>query len=85
MTTFSQVHPQVNSNESTINENNFPPGKPPPKINPYQQLYRSKPTTNNSVELFIKSIEKELFNPNNIKQTRNNIIKEETLALKEMK
>ena len=58
MTTFSQVHPQVNSNESTINENNFPPGKPPPKINPYQQLYRSKPTTNNSVELFIKSIEK---------------------------
>ena len=63
-----QVHPQVNHNEPTINENNFPPGKPPPKINPYQQLYRSKPSTNNSVELFIKSTEKELFNPNNIKK-----------------
>ena len=30
-----QVHPQVNSNEPTIKENDFPPGKPPPKINPY--------------------------------------------------
>ena len=59
------VYPQVNSNEPTINENNFSPGKPPPKANPYQQLYRSKPSTNNSVELFIKSIEKELFNPSN--------------------
>ena len=56
-----QVHPQVNSNEPTINESNFPPGKPPPKVNPYQQLFRSKPSTNNSVELFIKSIEKKTF------------------------
>ena len=47
-----QVHPQVNSNEPIINENNFPPGKPPPKANPYQQLYRSKPSTSNSIELF---------------------------------
>ena len=80
-----QVYPQVNSNEPTINENNFPLGKPPPKVNLYQQLYRSKPSTNNSVELFIKSIEKELFNPNNIKKTRNNLNKEKKLALKEMK
>ena len=28
------VYPQVNSNEPTINENNFSPGKPPPKANP---------------------------------------------------
>ena len=42
-----------------IYENNFAPGKPLPKANPYQQLYRFKPSTNNSVELFIKSIEKE--------------------------
>ena len=48
-------------------------------------LNRSKPSTNNSVELFIKSIEKELFNPNNIRKTRNNLNKEEKLALKEMK
>ena len=62
------VHPQVKSNEPTTNENNFPPGKPPAKANPYQQLYRSKPSTNDSVELFIKSIDKELFNPNNIRK-----------------
>ena len=63
-----QVHPQVNSNEPTINENNFSPGKPSPKINLYQ-LYRSKPSTNNSLELFIKILEKELFHPNNLKKT----------------
>ena len=54
-----QVHPQVKSNEPTTNENNFPPGKPPAKTNPYQRLYRSKPSANNSVELFLKRIEKE--------------------------
>ena len=80
-----QVHPQVKSTEPTANGNNFPPGKPPPKANPYQQLYRSKPSTNNSVELFIKTTEKELFNPNNIRNIRNNFNKEEKLALKEIK
>ena len=50
-----------------------------------QQLYRSKPSTNNSVELFTKSIEKELFNPNNIRKIRNNLNKEEKLAPKEIK
>ena len=79
-----KVHPQVNSNEPTINENKLAPGKPPPKSNPYEQLYRSKPSTNNSVELFIKSIEKELFNLNNIRKTRDNLSKEEKLTLKEM-
>ena len=43
------VLPQVNSNEPTVNENNFPPGKSP-KVNPYQQLYRSKPSTKNTIE-----------------------------------
>ena len=80
-----QAHPQVNSNEQTINKNNFPPGKSPPKVNLYPWLYRSKPSTNNSVELFIKSIEKELFNPNNIKKTWNKLNKKEKLALKQMK
>ena len=80
-----QVHPQVKSNEPTTNENNFPPGKPPAKANPYEQLYRSKPSTNNSVELFIKRIEKELFNSNNIRKIRNNLNKEGKLALKDMK
>ena len=81
----AQVHPKVNSNEPTVNKNNFPPGKLPPGINPYQQLYRSKPSTDNGVELFMKSTEKELFNSDNIKKTRNNFNKEEKLALKEMK
>ena len=80
-----QVHPQVKSNEPTTNENNFPPGKPPAKANPYQQLYRSKPSTNNSVELFIKSIVKELFKPRNVRKIRNNLNKEEKLALKKIK
>ena len=67
------VHPQVKSNEPTTNENNFSPRKPPAQADPYQQLYRSKPSANNSVQLFIKSIEKELFNPNNIGKIRNNL------------
>ena len=75
------IHPQVKSNEPTTNENKFPPGK----ANPYQQLYRSKPSANNSVELFVKSIEKGLFNPSNIRKIRNNLNKEEKLAFKEMK
>ena len=54
-------------------------------LNPYQQLYRFKRTTNNSVKLFIKSTEKELFNPNNIKQTQNNLNKKEKLDFKKMR
>ena len=70
-----QVLPQVKSNEPTGNKNNFPPGKRTPKANPYQQHYRSKPSRNNSVELFVKSIEKELFNPNNIRKIQNDLNK----------
>ena len=73
------------SNEATTNKNNFPPGKPSTKANLYQQLYRSKPRTNNSVELFIKSIVKELFKPRNVRKIRNNLNKEEKLALKKIK
>ena len=53
-----QVHLQVKSNEPSTKKNNFSPGKPPPKAKPFQQLYRSKLSTNNSLELHIKSIEK---------------------------
>ena len=56
-----------------------------PKANPYQNLYRSKPSTNNTVESFINGIEKERFNSNNIGKIRNNLNKEEKQALKEMK
>ena len=54
-------------------------------MNLYQQLYLSKPNKNNSLELFIDNIEKELFNPNNIRKTQNNLKKEDKLALNEMK
>ena len=37
------------------------------------------------MQLFIDNIEKELFNLNNIRKTRNNLQKEETLALSEIK
>ena len=79
------THPDINTEETTMNNNSFPPGKPPPKVNPYQQLCRSKPSNNNSLELFIDNIEKELFNPSNIRKTRNNLNKKEKLALNEMK
>ena len=79
------THPDINTEETTMNNNSFPPGKPPPKVNPYQQLFRSKPSNNNSLELFIDNIEKELFNPSNIRKTRNNLNKKEKLALNEMK
>ena len=54
-------------------------------MNLYQQLYLSKPNKNNGLELFIDNIEKELFNPNNIRKTQNNLKKEDKLALNEMK
>ena len=56
-----QTHPQVNSYEPTINKSNYPPDQP--TVHPHQQIYRSKPSTNNNVELFIKSTGKEFFNP----------------------
>ena len=80
-----EVNPQVKSNKPITKGNNLPPGKPPPISNPYQQLYRSKPSTNNSVELFVKSTETDLLHPNNISKIRNNLNKEEKLALNEMK
>ena len=38
-----------------------------------------------NLELFIDTIEKEIFNPKNIRKTRNNFNKNEKVALKEIK
>ena len=65
--------------------NIFPPGKPPPVCSDSKQLYNSKQSKNNSLELFIDTIEKEIFNPKNIRKTRNNLNKDEKVALKEIK
>ena len=48
----------------------------------YVSIYQSN---NNSLELFIDTIEKEIFNPKNIRKTRNNLNKDEKVALKEIK
>ena len=65
--------------------NIFPTCKPPPVSSENKQLYRSKQSNNNSLELFIDTIEKEIFNPSNIRRTRNNLSKDEKTALKEIK
>ena len=65
--------------------NVFPPGKPPPVCSDSKQLYKSKQSNNNSLELFIDIIEKEIFNPKNIRKTRNNLNKDVEVALKEIK
>lgn len=55
------MNPQVNTEDLSINENNFPLGKLPLKMNLYQQVYRSKLSKNNSLELFTDNIEKNPF------------------------
>ena len=55
------------------------------RVDLYHQLYRSKPSKNNSLDLFMNNIENKLFNPSNIIKTRNNLKNEEKLALDEMK
>ena len=52
------------------------------------QIHKSKKqanTNNSSLELFIDTIEKEIFNPKIIRKTHNNFKKDEKAALKEMK
>ena len=55
------MNPQVNTEDLSINENNFPLGKLPLKMNLHQQVYRPKLSKNNSLELFIDNIEKNPF------------------------
>ena len=49
------------------------------------RLYRSKQTKCTSLELFIEAMENDLFNPSNVRKPRNNLNKNEKLALKEIK
>ena len=65
--------------------NVFPPGKPPPVSNDSKQLYKSKQSNNSSLELFMITIKKEIFNPKNIRKARNNLNKDGKAALKEIK
>ena len=63
--------------------NNLPP--PPVKTNKFEPLYRSKETDNKSLEMFIEKIEKDLFNPENVKKVRHNLSKDEKAALKDIR
>ena len=58
---------------------------PPRKKLTTSRLYRSKEIKCKSLELFIEAMENDLFNPSNIRKPRNNLNKNEKLALKEIK
>ena len=54
---------------SNKDENNsLPP--PPVKTSKFAPLYHSKETNNESLEMFIQKIEKDLFNPENVKEVK---------------
>ena len=58
---------------------------PPRKKSTTSRLYRSRERRCKSLELFIEAMENDLFNPSNIRKPRNNLNKNEKLALKEIK
>ena len=47
------------------------------KKNKIRAMYKSKPTSNKNLELFIENLEKNLIIPKNIKKFRHNIAREE--------
>ena len=62
------------------------PGDPPKrKKSKIGAMYKSKPTSNKNLELFIENLEKDLINPKNVKKFRHNITREEQIALKEIR
>ena len=51
----------------------------------FTPLYRTKETDNKYLEMFIEKIEKDLFNPENVKKVRHNLSKDEKAALKDIR
>ena len=47
-------------------------------------MYRSKETYNRSLEIFIRKVKKELFDPENVKNARQNLTRDERNALAEI-
>ena len=58
---------------------------PPVKTSKFAPLYRSKEADKKDLEIFIKKIEKDLFNPENVKKVRHNLSKNEKAALKDIR
>ena len=71
------------SNSTRDNSNNNE--QVPKKKYKTNNLYRSRETKNKHLETFIDTIEKQLFEPKNIKRVRSNLTYEERKALAELK
>ena len=71
------------SNNTRDNSNNNE--QVPKKKYKTNNLYRSKETKNQHLETFTDTIEKQLFEPKNIKRVRSNVIYEERKASAELK
>ena len=91
----SELQPHLSSNDSQVPESNTnmkeqflpppPPLPPPPKrIDNNSPMYYSKETYNKGLEMFIKKVEKELFDPENVKNVKN-LTRAERNALTEIK
>ena len=78
-----QLEVNHESNVST-SINVFPSGKPSPVSGNSKQLYKSKQSNNSSLELFIDTTNKEIFNSKNLRKTFNNLNKDEKATLKVM-
>ena len=63
----------------------MPPTPPPKRINNNTSMYCSKETYNQNLEMFIENVEKEFFDPENIKNVRQNLTRDEWNALAEIK
>ena len=91
----SELQPHRSSNDAQVPESNTnmqekflpppPPPPPPPKrIDNNTPMYYSKETYNKGLEMFIKKVEKELFDPENVKNVKN-LTRAERNALTEIK
>ena len=77
------LEPNANTtNDATTNTGINAPKKLEWNIAP---LYRTRETKYKSLETFIENMEKELFNPKNVKTARSNLSKDEKKALKQIK
>ena len=79
----TNINTNNSSNNTKDNSNNNK--QVPKKKHKSNNLYRSKETKNKHLETFIDTIEKQLFEPKNIKRFRSNLTYEERKALTELK
>ena len=75
----------TNNSSNNTRENSNNNEQVPKKKNKTNNLNRPKETKNKHLETFINTIEKQLFEPKNIKRVRSNLAYEERKALAELK